>query len=82
MTSSSGCSDISVLGPSPLRSQISVHPRHSPNLILDFFSPGLNLTYAHLLALISREEAKGNDLKAIYVTGAFEHSVSISTGVR
>ncbi|KAG9041894.1 hypothetical protein FS837_011620 [Tulasnella sp. UAMH 9824] len=31
--------------------------------------PGLNLTYAHLLALISREEAKGNDLKAIYVTG-------------
>ncbi|KAG8895958.1 hypothetical protein FRB99_000251 [Tulasnella sp. 403] len=31
--------------------------------------PGLNLVYAHTLALISREEEKGNDLKAIYVTG-------------
>lgn len=54
---------ISVLPVSHLEPNLSVRPS---------ISPGLNLTYAHLLALISREEAKGNDLKSIYVTGAYQ----------
>ena len=44
-------------------------------------SPGLNLVYAHNLALITREEKKGNDLKTIFVTGPGHGAPAVLAGL-